>query len=162
MLYCIIYIKNMLWCHTWFFLSVSYFSECVILVSCGCWWFWTCWWNIWNSRFSLYSTEAALKGFYVGVKEGCLRRKLHLGPACHSDTVDQTIWFGRRETSWPSMTPILTGLLVYRPHMSQPAALRTWSVASLVVPESRSRTKCDRAFGIRFPLHRFHGWTKHD
>lgn len=27
----------------------------------------------------------------VGVKEGCLRRRLHLGPACHPDTVDRTI-----------------------------------------------------------------------
>lgn len=38
--------------------------------------------------------------------------------------------------------------MVYWPHMSQPAALTPWDGAVLVVPESRLRTKCDRAFGM--------------
>lgn len=127
--------------HSWFILSVYYFSGCVML--CGCWWFWTCWWNIWNGQFSFHSTVIKVFCWFWGE---LFEEKAQFGtsvPPRHC--LEHLTWLlGVFPTISDPDLNWFTGLLTPYEPTSSP---ETSGVSSLAVPKSRSKTRCERAFG---------------
>lgn len=183
----LVQIKNITMLHSWFILSVDYFSECVML--CGCWWFWTCWWNIWNGRFSLHSTVIKVFCWFWGEQ---FEEKAQSGTSVPTQTLFGTFdlavgslpdhqWPWSKLVYWFIKTPYeptsSPETLAGRPLWLFPSPDRrlgvnglweqTWNQirCNLLLFFCVFYFKCWLKFFLskkQFPLHRFHGWTEHE
>lgn len=156
---------------------------------CGCWWFWTCWWNFWNGRFSFHSTVIKVFWWFWGEQ---FEEKAQFGtsvPPRHCSEHLTWLLGVFLTTSDPDLN-WFTGLLTPYEPTSSPETIAGcplwlfpspgWRLGVNGLLEQRwNQIRCNLLSGKlffffgsvnlnfssqrnNFPLHRFHGWTEHD